>query len=151
MSLAIGLANTPDDPQPLEIWLRGIGAPDGVPIDALIALRAAVRKGLEAVAASVRPPHAAVAALNRASQAGPSYARLESDALCYVALASPVEAFLAEVAADAITLVGGPQRPLVRRCDAPGCDRIFVASRPRQTWCSDRCGTRARVARHRAA
>jgi len=61
--------------------------------------------------------------------------------------ASPPDAFLADIATSAITLVGGPGRDRLRRCGAPGCGRWFVASRPRQRWCSPTCGNRARVAR----
>ena len=80
---------------------------------------------------------------------------LEADELAVRYSASPADAFLADVAGSAITLLGGPGRDRHRRCEAPGCGRWFVASRPRQRWCSPGCGNRARVARfqqrHRAA
>ncbi|HEX8134886.1 MAG TPA: CGNR zinc finger domain-containing protein, partial [Actinomycetes bacterium] len=57
------------------------------------------------------------------------------------------DAFLADLATSAITLVGGARRDRLRRCAAPGCGRFFVASRPRQTWCRPSCGNRARLAR----
>jgi predicted RNA-binding Zn ribbon-like protein len=151
VNLALSLANTPGDPTALETWRRDAGAPADVDPRTLVHLRSTVRGSLEAIADGAEVPQASVSLLNRTSEAGPTYARLEASEVCYVTLASPGEAFLAEVAADAIELVGGPRRPLLRRCDAPGCGNIFVASRPRQTWCSDRCGVRARVARHRAA
>ena len=151
MNLALTLANTPDDPTALGTWQRDGGAPDKVDPRKLVRLRSAVRESLETVADGREVPQASVSLLNGSSEAGPTYARLEAGELCYVTLASPGDAFLADVAADAIELVGGPKRPRVRRCNAPGCGKIFVASRPRQTWCSGRCGVRARVARHRAA
>jgi predicted RNA-binding Zn ribbon-like protein len=43
--------------------------------------------------------------------------------------------------------VGGPRRDRLRQCGAPGCGRWFLASRPRQRWCSPACGNRARLAR----
>lgn len=113
-------------------------------------LRAAVRQSLTRVADGRKPTSASENLLNRWSAAGPAYVRLDGGELRYVMLASPADAFLADVAAEAIKLIGGPERPLVRRCEAPGCGTIFVASRARQAWCSDRCGVRARVARHRA-
>jgi predicted RNA-binding Zn ribbon-like protein len=151
VNLALTLANTPAEPVLLRAWLRDAGAPDEIDADALMHLRSAICESLGSVAAGRRPSRASVEMLNRTSEAGPTYARLEDGELCYVTLASPAESFSADVAADAIRLIGGPERPLLRRCAAPGCARIFVASRSRQTWCSDRCGVRARVARHRAA
>jgi hypothetical protein len=61
--------------------------------------------------------------------------------------ASPADAFLADIATSAIGLAGGPERDRLRRCQAPGCGRWFLASRPRQTWCSPSCDNRARLAR----
>lgn len=151
MNLAVALANTPAAPSRLAAWLPDVGGPEDVDAGELLDLRRAVRGALDALAEGRGPAQEFVDALNRASEAGPTYARLEADELCYVTLASPDDAFLADVAADAIKLIGGPQRPLVRRCLAPGCANIYLASRSRQTWCSERCGVRARVARHRAA
>jgi predicted RNA-binding Zn ribbon-like protein len=150
VSLAIQLANTPDDARSLVEWVCSAGA-EGIDESTLRSLRAAVRDVLEA--AIGEPPVAAtsVAVLNETAAAAPSYPQLEAGELAYVFAASPDAAFVADVAADAIELAGGPRRPLLRLCRAPGCFRLFVASRPRQTWCSDACGTRARVARSRAA
>ena len=100
-------------------------------------------------------PRAAVTAVNRAAAGAPAVVQLEAGELVVHYDASPGDAFLADVAASAISMVGGPRRDRLRRCGAPGCGRWFVASRPRQRWCSPNCGNRARVARfqqrHRAA
>ena len=100
-------------------------------------------------------PQAAVTAVNRAAAGAPAVVQLEAGELVVHYDASPGDAFLADVAASAISMVGGPRRDRLRRCGAPGCGRWFVASRPRQRWCSPNCGNRARVARfqqrHRAA
>jgi hypothetical protein len=74
-------------------------------------------------------------------------AQLEAGELVVRHNASPPDAFQADIATSAITLVGGPGRDRRRRRGAPGCGRWFVASRPRQRWCSPTCGDRARVAR----
>jgi predicted RNA-binding Zn ribbon-like protein len=96
-----------------------------------------------------------VTAVNRAAAAAPAIVQLEAGELVVRYNASPGDAFLADVAGSAISLVGGLGRDRLRRCGAPGCGRWFVASRPRQRWCSPSCGNRARVARfqqrHRAA
>jgi predicted RNA-binding Zn ribbon-like protein len=128
-------------------WLRVTGGPEDAGPAELLALRDHVR-ALLAAAVSGRPlPPAAVAAVNRAAAAAPPVVQLEAGELVVRADASPADAFLAEIAAAAISLVGGPGRDRLRRCGAPGCGRWFLASRPRQTWCSPGCGNRARLAR----
>jgi predicted RNA-binding Zn ribbon-like protein len=156
---AIDLANTLElrrdgavvdrlaDPDALARWLRGTGGPEQVGTAALLGLRGQVR-ALLAAAVERRPlPRAAVTAVNRAAAAAPTVAQLEAGELVVRAHASPPDAFLADLATSAITLVGGPTRDRLRRCAAPGCGRFFVATRPRQTWCSPACGNRARLAR----
>jgi predicted RNA-binding Zn ribbon-like protein len=157
--LAVDLANTlrPErdgsttdlllDRGGLARWLRGAGAPDDVGYPELHALRGHVRDLLAATVERRVLPRAAVAAVNRAAAVAPMVAQLEAGRLVVRAGASPPDTFLADVATSAITLVGGPGGHLLRRCGAPGCGRWFVASRPRQTWCSPRCGNRARLVR----
>jgi predicted RNA-binding Zn ribbon-like protein len=156
--LAIDLANTlhlePDDPTTdllatrdgLARWLQGTGGPGAVGSAPLQALRGHVRALLAAAVEQRSLPQAAVAAVNRAA-AAPAVAQLEADELVFRSSASPPDAFLADIATSAITLVGGPRRDRLRLCAAPGCGRWFIASRPRQTWCSPSCGNRARLAR----
>ena len=157
--LAIDLANTLRlerdgattdllaDRDRLARWLQRRGVPGGVGAPELQALRGQVRALLAAAVRRRTLPRAAVAAVNRAVAAAPAVAQLEADELVYHYNASPPDAFLADIATSAITLVGGPRRDLLRRCAAPGCGRFFVASRPRQTWCGSSCGNRARLAR----
>ena len=59
-------------------------------------------------------------------------------------------AALAEVAAESIELLTGPDAELLRACYAPGCVLYFVKDHPRREWCSPACGNRARAARHYA-
>jgi predicted RNA-binding Zn ribbon-like protein len=183
--LAIDLANTLElrrdgttvdllaDQDGLARWLRHAGGPgspggssgssgsggtlggDEVAAEQLQALRGHV---LALFGAAVRQhplPRAAVTVVNRAAAGAPAVVQLEAGELVVHYDASPGDAFLADVAASAISMVGGPRRDRLRRCGAPGCGRWFVASRPRQRWCSPNCGNRARVARfqqrHRAA
>jgi predicted RNA-binding Zn ribbon-like protein len=142
-------------PDGLAGWLRGTGGPDDVGLPELVALRGHVQALLAAAVAGDPLPPPAVTAVNQAAAAAPAVVQLEAGELVVRAGASPAAAFLAEIAAAAISLVGGPGRDRLRRCAAPGCGRWFVASRPRQTWCSPACGNRARLARfhqrHRAA
>lgn len=177
--LAIDLANTLElrrdgttvdllaDQGGLARWLRHAGGPGGpggsggtgggdeVAAEQLQALRGHVLALLGAAVRQRPLPRAAVTAVNRAAAGAPAVVQLEAGELVVRYDASPGDAFLADVAASAISMVGGPRRDRLRRCGAPGCGRWFVASRPRQRWCSPNCGNRARVARfqqrHRAA
>jgi predicted RNA-binding Zn ribbon-like protein len=156
--LTIDLANTLElqrdttadllaDQGGLERWLRGTGGPGDMSGRRLQELRGHVLALLTAVVRRRTLPPAAVAAVNRTGAAAPGVAQLEAGELVVRYHASPPEAFLADIATSAITLVGGPGRDRLRRCGAPGCGRWFLASRPRQRWCSPTCGNRARVAR----
>jgi predicted RNA-binding Zn ribbon-like protein len=157
--LAIDLANTLRlerdgsttdllaDRDGLARWLRRRGVAGGVGAPALQALRGHVRALLAAAVRRRSLPQAAVAAVNRIATQAPAVPQLEADELVFQYQASPPDAFLADIATSAITLVGGPRRDRLRRCAAPGCGRFFVASRPRQTWCGPSCGNRARLAR----
>jgi predicted RNA-binding Zn ribbon-like protein len=135
------------DRQGLARWLRGTGGPEDATAAHLRELRGHVVALLAAAVRQRALPPAAVAAVNRAGAAAPGVAQLEAGELVVRYHASPPDAFLADIATSAITLVGGPGRDRLRRCGAPGCGRWFVASRPRQRWCSPTCGNRARVAR----
>lgn len=183
--LAIDLANTLElrrdgttvdllaDQDGLARWLRHAGGPgspggssgssgsggtlggDEVAAEQLQALRGHVLALLGAAVRQRPLPRAAVTAVNRAAAGAPAAVQLEAGELVVRYDASRGDAFLADVAASAISMVGGPRRDRLRRCGSPGCGRWFVASRPRQRWCSPNCGNRARVARfqqrHRAA
>jgi predicted RNA-binding Zn ribbon-like protein len=157
--LAVDLANTLElrrdgtagdlleDPDGRALWLRGTGGPDGIDAGRLQELRRHVLALLAAVVRRRGLPRAAVAAVNRTAAAAPGIAQLEAGELVVRYNASPADAFLGDIATSAISLIGGPRRERLRRCGAPGCGRWFVASRPRQRWCSPGCGNRARVAR----
>jgi predicted RNA-binding Zn ribbon-like protein len=61
---------------------------------------------------------------------------------------SPVRTGLAQVAAQAVALLGGEDAGRLRACYAPGCVLYFVKTHPRREWCSVACGNRVRAARH---
>jgi len=64
-----------------------------------------------------------------------------------------IEAALATVARDAISLLAGPLLANVRECDHPDCSLLFVdVSRPGQRrWCDmNSCGNRAKARRYRS-
>jgi predicted RNA-binding Zn ribbon-like protein len=61
---------------------------------------------------------------------------------------SPVTTGLAQVAEQAVALLGGKEAGRLRACYAPGCVLYFVKTHPRRAWCSVACGNRVRAARH---
>lgn len=58
-------------------------------------------------------------------------------------------AVLSAIARSAIEVIA-QERAALRVCGGPGCGAVFLATRPRQRWCTDTCGNRVRVARHAA-
>jgi predicted RNA-binding Zn ribbon-like protein len=61
---------------------------------------------------------------------------------------SPVTTALAQVAEQAVALLGGADAARLRACHAPGCVLYFIKTHPRREWCSVACGNRVRAARH---
>lgn len=64
----------------------------------------------------------------------------------------PVHAALGIIALDAIGLLGGPERPLVKTCENPACGGLYVDTSRGQNrrWCSmNICGNRAKKTRLR--
>ncbi len=118
------------------------------------ALREAVRELLEASAGGRPLPPAHVAALNAASAAVPLSTRLVVDGQGAAVDRTPGGAsrtavILATIACSAIELLGGEGAGRIGVCPARRCGRFFLAARAGQRWCSNACGNRERVARHR--
>ena len=123
----------------------------------LRAMRDAVDSLFEAAVESGPPAPQAVAHVNHASAAAPL--RLELDwreggparAVPAAPMPPSPEASLAAIARSAIEILGDPRGSRLRRCEAPDCVLLFVATNPRRRWCSTAaCGNRVRVARHYA-
>ena len=95
-----------------------------------------------------RDLRAATARVNAAARAVPLVAQLRDGAIVTTpaARADPLDELLARVAASAVEVAGGDH--FVGFCDAPSCGMFFEGGRSGRRWCSDTCGTRARVARH---
>ncbi|MBX6371954.1 MAG: CGNR zinc finger domain-containing protein [Acidothermus sp.] len=149
-----------EDVAGLENWL--LAEADRLPmvrvtphtLDAVRELRSHVATLIEAARSGVRPPADALAGLNAALRAAPSFAQLswddgwrldggrsgDPDALLVAALAEATAEFLA-----------GPMVDAIRECAAPDCALLFAATHPRRRWCSATvCGNRIRVARYYA-
>jgi hypothetical protein len=120
----------------------------------LVALRDAVRPALQAAAEGRRPARNALDALNAASRRAPCapiavwHPGKPPSPGTDVAGASRADLVLATIAADAIDLLTGVHRDDLRTCGAPRCVLMFLKDHPRREWCCDRCGNRARQARH---
>ena len=109
--------------------------------EAVVELLHAVREGRAAAAV-------AAGRVNAAARAAPLVAQLRDGSVVTEAAvaAAPLDELLARVAASAIELARGGG--FVGFCDAPSCGQFFAGGRAGRRWCSEVCGTRARVARH---
>ncbi len=136
-----------------EQWLPERYALTPADFPQILALRSAIRGAFLASVEGRKPGSQDVEALNAFAAECPAHHRLESvdGALRVVSRRDsgrPMESFLAQVAEDAISLLGGPKAQGLRLCPAPRCGMFYVLARSNQRWCSDICGNRVRVARH---
>ncbi|MEU4092903.1 ABATE domain-containing protein [Streptomyces sp. NPDC026673] len=127
-------------------------APDAV---ATRRLRAAVREAFDAHLEGRPVDPAAVEDINAAASAAPVSPRLVVTAEGLRETTRRHTEFggnaaLAVIAAEAVALLGSPDRlRLLRRCANPECSMLFLAGNRRRKWCTGNiCGNRARVARH---
>jgi predicted RNA-binding Zn ribbon-like protein len=109
--------------------------------DALAVLRAA--------AAGERLLRAATQRLNAAARERPVVAQLGAQAgeRSAALAAGPIDELLARCVAATIDIAAHARLTL---CDSPGCGQLFLRERENKRWCGEACGTRARVARHKA-
>jgi predicted RNA-binding Zn ribbon-like protein len=65
----------------------------------------------------------------------------------------PIQGALALIACEAVELLSGPERELIRECAAaPACSLLYLdrSRGRRRRWCEmERCGTRAKMAEYR--
>jgi predicted RNA-binding Zn ribbon-like protein len=148
------------DAAALDAWLLASGlieAQPGAEEDDLVharELRGAVLAAVHAVMRDERPTQHALAVINAAAAvAGPAPRLLLADgALRRDRPAVLPGQALGVIARDAIDLLGGSERALLRECEAADCSGIYVdrSRGGRRRWCSStRCGNRTRVAAHR--
>lgn len=137
--------------------------PDGVVLGRFRAVRDAMRALAAEVTGDTRPAAGpavrdvpgAVATVNQACAAAPSWSRLawppHGEPCHQLVTASPVaDAVLARLAEAGGALFGSGRAAPLGACLAPGCVLYFLRDHPRRQWCSASCGNRARVARHYA-
>lgn len=149
------------DARALEAWLLASGlvdsrcGADAEDLERARALRGAVFGVVDAELRGQRPRLAQLEEINAAAAVAAPISRLAlgADGLHRERVAPSVAEVLGLIARDAIDLLGGVQRELLRECAAPDCSGIYLDASPGRTrrWCSaGRCGNRARVAAHRA-
>ncbi|MFE1785233.1 CGNR zinc finger domain-containing protein [Streptomyces sp. NPDC059506] len=154
-------------PAALEAWLRRCRGlfphpfPEDVPIRAseqqllhTRMLRDSTRRLLTARIGRTAPDPWDVAQVNRACALSRSW-----PVLAWEGESAPRAAHLrttdtatdarAQIARSLVALLTGDHSALLRICRGPGCVLFFSRNHPRRVWCSDGCGNRARVARHR--
>lgn len=133
-------------------WTDTVGV-EPVPAAAaptLIGLRDAIRTLFRATINGVAPPAATRKVVNEAAKAAPCWLQLDRDGTTAQTRrgADPATNLRAQLATDAIALMTGPNRTLLRACPAEGCRGFFLQHHPRRGFCSPGCATRTRVARH---
>ncbi|QKW21205.1 ABATE domain-containing protein [Kitasatospora sp. NA04385] len=149
----------------LDAWLHGAGVVpvdepldlDAEALDGFLALRARLHRIVHAELDGTGPTDDDLAALNRTAAAGPLALRLDrtpgAGLHCRTVTPPDLADLLGAVAQDAVRLFGSPDRALLRECEGPTCDLVYVdASRGRRRrWCSaSACANRHYVAAHRA-
>lgn len=154
-----------DEPADLDQWLLVAElvpeptAASAVQLDEARALREAINECIDAVLANRGCARQDLDVLNDwAARWKPAAPRLEQEdfgppGLLRIPPHDPVAAALAELAADAATLLGTQQRSMLRICASQTCGLRFVDRSPaaRRQWCSmRRCGNRAKARAHRA-
>ncbi|MRH90532.1 hypothetical protein GFY24_24325 [Nocardia sp. SYP-A9097] len=143
------------NPGRFELWLHaaGLDVPDVSPAELRYALtlREAIYRAGLAVAATQRPDPSDAAILNGAAAAGQPRPGLENGlAVWHLGKQAPVADALGVLAADAIQILGGPDRSRIKTCEGPGCAGLFLdTSRgTNRRWCSmNTCGNRVKKAR----
>ena len=118
----------------------------------LRSLRENLRSLFAARIAGVAALPSALSAVNDALGKAPTAALLQWDEKTgpYRAIPCPtneiLDRALATLAADAADLLTGPDAERLTRCGSAPCNR-YLLRHGRRTWCSTRCGDRARAAR----
>lgn len=143
------------DPGRLELWLHaaGLAVPEVSPreFQHALGLREAIYRAGLAVAVSRQPDPDDATMLNHIAAVGKSSPALDNGiAVWHLSTQAPVPDALGVLAADAIRVLGGPDRGRVKACEGPGCAGLFLdTSRgANRRWCSmNTCGNRVKKSR----
>jgi predicted RNA-binding Zn ribbon-like protein len=145
-----------DSPARLSAWAQEGGivsdpiASDAPDLSEATSLREAIYRTAVARISEHRPGRDDLVVLNRHGQVAPTTVALSNDAT--ITRAGTMAAVLANIARDAIQLLGGPDADRLRQCGRKGCTRLFVdrSHGRNRTWCGMReCGNRVNAAAYR--
>ncbi|MFC5827399.1 CGNR zinc finger domain-containing protein [Nonomuraea insulae] len=147
------------EPADLVAWLAATGHPgaraDESALTEARALRDAISGCVDAALTGSAPAPGDLERLNRwAARRRPAALQLTPGlTLTQVPPPDVAEAELAEIAHDAVRLLGGDERGQLRVCASPACGVRFVdrSNAGKRQWCSMRkCGNREKVRLYRA-
>ncbi|ROR80376.1 Conserved protein containing a Zn-ribbon-like motif, possibly RNA-binding [Plantibacter flavus] len=131
------------------LGLVGFGVGDELSsddLDRLVRLREALRELAMAAVAGREPASVALAQV-RGHASGSAGALWSGPAQAGVTL----DAALAAIAVQALVMLQGPDRELLRQCAEVDCRWVFLDTSGRRHWCpSPACASRGRVRAHRA-
>jgi predicted RNA-binding Zn ribbon-like protein len=146
------------EPADLDHWLAVVGlrlparATDRDLADAR-RLREAVNVVVRAQLASVAPDANAIGELNEWARRPPLAPQIDRRLRLEWDSEDAVQAALALLAREAIELLTGPERTLIRECEAaPVCSRLYLdrSRGRRRRWCQmEWCGSQAKMAAYR--
>jgi len=146
-------------PAALADWLRRacLGALDVEPsfqdVEEAILLREAIYRTVRALIHNEMPQEDDVKRINITSAYSIAFPQIDT-ASCHLQWVSidPIKACFADVARDAVIVIGNGDRSRLKMCDNPSCQMLFLDKSPvnQRRWCAmSICGNRAKVTLHR--
>ena len=145
-------------PSDLEEWLRSAGLPVSTPasgedLDDARRLREVIYRLARAALKDEAVATADLDALNAWGRTPRLAPQLDRRLRRNWALSNGIEGALALIACEAIELLSGQKRPLIRECaGAPACSLLYLdrSRGRRRRWCEmERCGSRAKMTDYR--
>jgi predicted RNA-binding Zn ribbon-like protein len=145
-------------PADLDRWLRSAGIPASTPAGAkdlndARQLREVIYRLARAVLHREPVDTEDITELNGWARQPPLAPQLDSGLHRAWVSPQPIKGALALIACEAIELLTGPERELIRECAAaPACSLLYLdrSRGRRRRWCEmERCGSRAKMAEYR--
>lgn len=146
-------------PESLAGWFSKAGchSPAGSPshheFECALLLREAIYRTLLSCILNELPVAADIKLINTAAAFNLAMPQIESKT-CTIQwrCEEPVKACLAEIARDAVILIGAADRNRLKTCSNRGCQMVFIDNSPanRRRWCAmSICGNRDKIRAHR--
>jgi predicted RNA-binding Zn ribbon-like protein len=145
-----------DSPQSLGLWFSECGITES-PIDCqeadlarALALREAIYQLVRARIDAQSYDEEALSLVNEAARRPPPVLRLTATGR---RIEATVQQAFAHVARDAVTVLSGPEVPLLKECANPECTQFYLdrSRGARREWCRmDPCGNKIKAAAYRA-